>query len=147
MKKFLVVSTVIFVAVTLSSFTQSSPYFSTKSDLINKINQQEQTVKAFIKFGDNWRSGQITYRINNNGLQPISYQFEELGNLPQLKGQFSPDQKFIPLNSNNIGNNKVPNMDNRMNSNNIGNNTVTNMDNRWTHSISVQGATAYLTLN
>jgi hypothetical protein len=123
MKKTLLFSTLTFVVVTLSSFKHSSSVIFPKTNSLNEIYQQQQTVDAYIMWGSNWRRGQITYSSTQQGYKPISYQFEDYGN-SQLRGQFFPDQRFSPLNPNN----------------------QLAKQNNWTHTISVQGVTAYLTI-
>ena len=124
MKKFSLFLTLTFIIITLSSFRHSASDFSPKSNSLNEIHKQQQTVNAYVWWGGNWRTGYITYVRTQQGYKPISYQFEDYGN-DQLRGQFFPGERFTPLNPNN----------------NLA------KQNNWTHTISVQGVAAYLTLN
>ena len=54
---------------------------------------QVRSVPAFIMWGGNWRSGQLSFIQTENGYKTVSYQFEDYGN-NQLRGQFYPDQQF-----------------------------------------------------
>jgi len=122
MKKIFLLPTLAFAVSTLSSFNNDSSNLSL-NNISNVMHQQQQTVDAFIMIGGNWMRGQITYMRTQRGFQPIRFYFNE-----QLKGEFWPDQTFIPLNPNN----------------------QLAKQNNWTHTISVQaisqGGTAYLTL-
>lgn len=118
----------LFSILTVSILALSSFKYYTSSSFriinsVNKIKQQQQTVDAFIMIGGNWVSGQITYMRTQQGYQPIRFSFGE-----QIRGEFWPDQRFIPLNPNN----------------------QLAKQNNWTHTINVQsfnqGGTAYLTL-
>ncbi len=84
---------------------------------------QVRSVPAFIMWGGNWRSGQVSFIQTEYGYKPVSYQFEDYGN-NQLRGQFYPDQQFMSLNPNH----------------------QLAKQNNWTHTITVQGSTAYLRL-
>ncbi len=122
MKKILLFSTLSIAVVSLSSFMFHYSNFNSIKTL-KKINQQQQTVDAYIMIGGNWIRGQITYVRTQQGYQPIRFWFGQ-----ELRGEFWPDQSFIPLNPNN----------------------QLARQNNWTHTISVQsfnqGGTAYLTL-
>jgi hypothetical protein len=122
MKKISVFTTITFLVITLSSFKNSSSDFSVRSSSLKEIYKQEQTVDAFIMWGGNWRKGRITYMSTQQGYKPISYQFQDVDY--RLKGKFF-SEKFTPLNPNN----------------------ELAKANNWTHTIGIQGTTAYLILN
>jgi hypothetical protein len=123
MKKVFLCSILAFTVLTLSSFKNHKLSSPRINKAVNKINQQQQTVEAYLMIGGNWITGQITYMRTQQGFQPIRFWFGE-----QLRGEFWPDQRFTPLNQNNQFAKQY----------------------NWTHCISVQsfgqGGTAYLTL-
>jgi hypothetical protein len=123
MKKVLLLSILAIVLISFSSFKEIKFDSFTKNTSLKKFYPQQQTVDAYVMWGGNWRSGRITYSTTQQGYKPISYQFEDYGN-SQLAGQFFPDQRFMALNSNNQFAKQY----------------------NFTHTISVQGATAYLTI-
>lgn len=125
MKKIFLFTTLISGFAVLSAFKTAPILKNHSNDYSSTLQQQQQqqTVDAYVMWGGNWRRGQITYSSTQQGYKPISYQFEDYGN-SQLRGQFFPDQIFSPLNPNN----------------------QLAKQNNWTHTISVGGATAYLTL-
>jgi hypothetical protein len=119
MKKVFLISTMIIAFVVLTAFKATPILKINLKECTSALQQQETTFDVYVMQGGNWIKGQITYVRTQQGYTPIRYHFSD-----QLRGEFWPDQRFMPLNPNN----------------------ELAKQNNWTHTISVGGATAYLTL-
>lgn len=124
MKKFLVFFSSIISLVTFSAFTPKPDVNSKSINCSIGILQQgqPQTVYAWRMAGGIWQQGRVTYQNTEEGLVPISFDFSGYTN--GQRGQFMPDERFMPLNPN----------------------SELAKENNWTHSIRSMAGTLYLTI-
>jgi len=125
MKKFALLFCAFLGLVALSAFTSKSNGNTKSMERSDAIQQQGQgqSVYAWRLAGGRWQQGTVTFRRTQQGFRPISYNFDNYSN--GGRAEFYSDARFVPLNPNN----------------------ELAKRNNWTHSISSQIGTLYLTID